>query len=373
MLNVGKKCCACEACKNTCPKHCILMMEDKEGFLYPKVNTVDCINCGLCEKVCPVLHQTEKRTPVAVYAAKHDDDDVRLSSSSGGAFTFFAEKVIDDGGVVFGARFNEKWEVIHDYTETKEGLRYFKGSKYVQSQIGDTYQQALLFLQKGRKVLFTGTSCQIAGLKYFLHKDYDNLLTIDVICHGVPSPKVWKKYLNEVLPDADSRITGISFRDKKYGWKNFSLRIELNNKSYIKKYSSDLYFSLFLSNITLRPSCYFCPAKSGKSCSDITLGDFWGIENISHEFDDDKGCSAILVYNPQKYSFADGINMISTTYNQVKLENSILEESVRCPVNRSYFFKLLEKNNSIKDIYGLCFNRTLIQRIRRLIFRKLGI
>ena len=199
MIKIQDKsqCCGCEACRNICPKQCILMQEDKEGFLYPEVNLADCIDCGLCEIACPVLHPAKERIPVAVCAAKHYDDNIRLASSSGGVFTFIAEQVIDEGGVVFGARFNDQWEVIHDYVETKEKLSCFRGSKYVQSRIGDTYKQVLHFLQSGRKVLFTGTSCQIVGLKLFLRKEYDNLLTVDVICHGVPSPKVWKKYLNE--------------------------------------------------------------------------------------------------------------------------------------------------------------------------------
>lgn len=370
----NSQCCGCEACRSICPRQCILMKEDNEGFLYPEVNLSDCIDCRLCEKVCPILHPSKERMPIAVYAAKHCDDNMRLASSSGGVFTFIAEKVIDEGGVVFGARFNDQWEVIHDYVEIKEKLSCFRGSKYVQSRIGDTYKQVLHFLQSGRKVLFTGTSCQIAGLKLFLRKEYDNLLTVDIICHGVPSPKVWKKYLNEITSIDSLQVTNVSFRNKQEGWKNFSLKVEMKGKRlYLKSFKSDLYFDFFLSNMILRPSCYSCPAKSGKSCSDITLGDFWGIENVCPEFDDDKGCSVVLIYNPKIKYLIEGMLVGNIVYNQAKQGNPNLEVSVNCPVNRNYFFRLLNSDKSLADIHHLCFNTSLIQRVRRFIFRKYGV
>lgn len=368
------QCCGCESCRNICPKQCIFMKEDNEGFLYPEVNSTDCINCGLCEKVCPVLHPSKERIPVAVYAAKHYDDNIRLASSSGGVFTFIAEKVIDEGGVVFGARFNEQWVVIHDYVDTKEKLSHFRGSKYVQSWMGDTYKQVLSFLQSGRKVLFTGTSCQIAGLKLFLRREYDNLLTVDVICHGVPSPKVWKQYLSEITSTDSMPITNITFRNKQNGWHNYFLSVKSGEKelSNISTYT-EIYSHLFLTDLMLRPSCYSCPAKSGKSCSDITLGDFWGIEKIFPEFDDNKGCSVALLYNSNVKSFLEGMAIKNVTYNQAKQGNPSLENSVSSHINRRYFFKLLYAGKKIVDIHYLCFDTSLIHRLRRLLFRKIGI
>lgn len=368
------QCCGCESCRNICPKQCIFMKEDNEGFLYPEVNSTDCINCGLCEKVCPVLHPSKERIPVAVYAVKHYDDNIRLASSSGGVFTFIAEKVIDEGGVVFGARFNEQWVVIHDYVDTKEKLSHFRGSKYVQSWMGDTYKQVLSFLQSGRKVLFTGTSCQIAGLKLFLRREYDNLLTVDVICHGVPSPKVWKQYLSEITSTDSMPITNITFRNKQNGWHNYFLSVKSGEKelSNISTYT-EIYSHLFLTDLMLRPSCYSCPAKSGKSCSDITLGDFWGIEKIFPEFDDNKGCSVVLLYNSNVKSFLEGMVIKNVTYNQAKQGNPSLENSVSSHINRKYFFKLLYAGRKIVDIHYLCFDTSLIHRLRRLLFRKIGI
>ncbi|MCS2450406.1 Coenzyme F420 hydrogenase/dehydrogenase, beta subunit C-terminal domain [Bacteroides thetaiotaomicron] len=176
------------------------MHEDEEGFLYPLIDMSFCIECGLCENVCPVINQSEVCSPLKVYAAKNPNEQIRLSSSSGGIFTMLAEQILKENGIVFGARFDEKWEVEHDYADTLDGIAAFRGSKYVQSRIGDSYQRVEDFLRKGRKVLFSGTPCQVAGLKRFLHnKEYDNLLTVDVICHGVPSPLIWRKYLEETI------------------------------------------------------------------------------------------------------------------------------------------------------------------------------
>lgn len=192
------KCCGCAACVQVCPKQCISFNEDIEGFLYPIVNKDLCIDCRLCEKVCPFLNLNDPRKPVKVLAAINPNEEIRMKSSSGGIFTMLAEAVIDKGGVVFGARFDKNWEVMHDYTETKEGLDIFRGAKYTQSKIGRTYKEAKDFLIQGRKVLFSGTGCQIAGLRLFLHKKYDNLLMVEIACHGVPSPAVWRAYLDEV-------------------------------------------------------------------------------------------------------------------------------------------------------------------------------
>lgn len=312
MINIKepKDCCGCNACAQRCPKHCINLQEDHEGFLYPKVDINLCIECGLCEKVCPVINQSIKKEPLQVFAAINPDEKVRMESSSGGIFTLLAEKVIQENGVVFGARFDENWEVKHDYAETIEGLAAFRGSKYVQSRVEDNYLKAERFLKKGRKVLFSGTPCQIAGLKKFLRKEYDNLLTVDFICHGVPSPKVWRMYLDEICKnyinqgDRKSCIKAINFRNKSLGWKKFSFFFKLNptfirqkNKpiEHLELFYKNSFMKGFLNDLILRPSCYHCPSKSGKSESDITIADFWGIESLSPNMDDDKGTSLVFI------------------------------------------------------------------------------
>lgn len=376
MIKIADKssCCGCEACRNVCPRQCITMQEDREGFVYPEVDATACVDCGLCETVCPVLHPGQRRLPVEAYAARNRDESVRLASSSGGVFTRLAEWILDRGGVVFGARFNEKWEVVHDYAETREALARFRGSKYVQSRIGDTYRQAERFLKEGRMVLFTGTSCQIAGLKRFLRREYDNLLAVDVICHGVPSPKVWRRYLNDLTEGTPESISSVSFRDKQEGWRNYRLSIKAKETelSHVRPYMG-VYSRLYLFELMSRPSCHTCPSKGGRSCSDMTLGDFWGIERVDPAFDDDRGCSVVLVYNPAWGPILEGIDIRMVAYDQVLSGNPSIEHSVKPSINRKYLFRLLNQGRSVVDIHRLCFDPTFVRRTRRMLFRKLGV
>lgn len=365
MIDIKEKkdCCGCHACATVCAKHCITMQADEQGFLYPFVDKDVCTDCGLCEKVCPVINQGEPHKPLKVYAAKNKNEEIRRLSSSGGIFTLLAEKVIGEGGVVFGARFDEEWNVVHSWTDGIEGVAAFRGSKYVQSTIGNTYREAKDFLIKGRKVLFSGTPCQIVGLKKYLRKDYDNLLTVDVVCHGVPSPLVWRTYLDETLKSLPVKcndgkktfvlslneipvITGISFRDKTNGWKKFCFCLRYAafesasnsvSASDIKKenemlqpFSDNIFMKGFLANLYLRPSCYDCAARSGKSGSDISIADFWGVQNYYPEFDDDKGVGLILV-NSEKGKFvydAIEVHNIEATYEEGLKGNKCLEHSV---------------------------------------------
>ena len=227
-----KKCCGCGACAQRCPRKCITMHTDKEGFAYPVVDTGQCTNCGLCEKVCPVINQQPEQQPIATYAAINSNNMVREHSSSGGIFTLLAEEAINNGGVVFGAAFNKKWEVEHIFVDNANDLKRLRGSKYMQSDIGNSYAMAEKFLKEGKEVLFSGTPCQVAGLKRFLRKEYKNLKTVDFVCHGTPSPLVWRKYLNEVCHANNiSVITDIQFRNKAEGWKNYSFQIKYTNNN----------------------------------------------------------------------------------------------------------------------------------------------
>ena len=218
-------CCGCGACEQVCPKRCITMKPDEEGFLYPEVNADACVNCGLCEKVCPILSAAERETqyPQAVYAAFAKDEQVRKNSSSGGIFTLLAEWVLAQGGTVYGAGFADDFSVHHIRIETPEQLYLLRGSKYLQSRMESAYRDAKTDLEAGRAVLFSGTGCQIASLKRFLRKDYDNLYAVDVLCHGVPSAKVWSFYLQEKEKMLKDKITAANFRNKKNGWSCFSI------------------------------------------------------------------------------------------------------------------------------------------------------
>lgn len=381
MINIvePQKCCGCSACVHICPQHSISLQEDKDGFLYPRVDMETCIDCGLCEKVCPMINQDSERLPLAIYAAKNDNESIRLKSSSGGIFTLLAESVIDEGGVVFGARFNEDWEVVHDYTDTIEGLEPFRGSKYVQSCMGESYRQVENFLKADRKVMFTGTPCQIAGLRKFLRKDYNTLLTVEVVCHGAPTPLVWRAYLNNEIAKCGKDllgVEGINFRDKLTGWKTYSLSVKLSENIVSSSLSKDNdYMRAFLSNLSLRKSCYNCPAKSGKSGADITIGDFWGIENIRPEFDDDKGISLIMVNSPKGMASLKTLSceLVPVGFNESVKSNSAYNHSVSKPVNREYFFHRIRKGNNVQDALAACESVNVLSRIRRIIFRKLGL
>ena len=379
MISITQKqdCCGCNACAQICPKQCITMQEDNEVFLYPRVDTENCIDCHWCEKICPVSNHGTERKPLKVYAAINKDEEVRQQSSSGGIFTALAEQVIKQGGVVFGARFDEQWQVKHDYTETIEGLAAFRGSKYVQSQIGDTYQEAERFMKAGRKVLFSGTPCQIAGLRNFLRKEYDNLLTVDFICHGVPSPMVWRRYLKEEVArqcdrknsvlihpihEEDVLVEGISFRDKTMGWikYSFALTLSTTNGSGDKiqfcscsPMTKNEYLRGFMSNVYLRPSCYNCAFKKQKSGSDITLADFWG--NVD-TFNDDKGICGVVVNTTKGHSFMDTpeIDKTEETIERLAASNRCYFKSTRKPDNRNKFMESMSETSVFRsiDLYG---------------------
>ncbi len=381
MINIQdkKNCCGCGACVQRCPKLCITLHEDSEGFLYPVADASVCINCGLCEKVCPVINQHTAHEPLQTFAAKNPNEAVRAASSSGGVFTMLAERVIKSGGVVFGAAFDQQWKVVHTCATTIEGLQKFRGSKYLQSQTNNTFREAEAYLKQGRQVLYSGTPCQVAGLKRYLRKDYDNLLTVDFICHGVPSPGVFRTYLRDeiirlsarqgggkntvLLPciplvaesdglgGGDVKIQSVSFRDKRNGWKKFGFALGLSKasaagekNSVLLSYSplnKDLFMRGFLRDLYLRPSCYACPAKELKSGSDITLGDFWGIETLLPELDDDRGMSAVTVNTEKGRALLQEVNaeLTEVAYNEVVKRNSALVHSASEPKGRRAFFE----------------------------------
>ncbi|MGL4518784.1 MAG: Coenzyme F420 hydrogenase/dehydrogenase, beta subunit C-terminal domain [Phocaeicola sp.] len=351
MINITNKeeCVGCNACTQICPKSCIAMREDHEGFLYPKVDESLCIDCSLCEKVCPVLVQSE---PSAVepltYAAKNRDENIRRESSSGGLFTLLAQETIRQGGVVFGARFDQNWEVEHHHVESIEELSLFRGSKYLQSRVGNSFAEARESLKSGRQVLFSGTPCQIAGLKLFLRKDYPNLLTVDFVCHGVPSPKVWRLYLDEVTKGRSLELKYVTFRNKERGWKRYSFEASGVDLSFKQLGSENVYMRGFLRDLYLRPSCHACPAKSFKSGSDLTIADFWGIQNILPEFDDDKGASLVMISSERGREAYEDISTsqerVEVTYVSALAGNPSIVKSATPHPNRDKFYTKLDRS-----------------------------
>ena len=289
-------CCGCTACQQICPVPCITMEPDEEGFLYPKINEGLCIGCRKCEAVCPIQSPPPVKAEAQTYVGYAKNENVRSVSSSGGIFSLAAAYVFKRGGVVFGAAFDDAFAVHHICVESEKDLDRLRGSKYVESRLEDTYGQAKRRLMDGQWVLFSGTACQIAGLQKYLGNEYDRLLTIDVLCHGVPSPKIWKAYLEEQQRKYRSQITAIQFRNKRLGWKRYSVRIQFaNGREYAVPFTKDKFMNLFLANMDLRPSCYDCRFKAFPRPSDLTIGDCWGIERHLPELDDDKGASVLVV------------------------------------------------------------------------------
>lgn len=408
ILQEKKDCCGCEACVQRCPKACIAMVEDDEGFLYPQVDEALCIDCGLCEKVCPVLNQQSAREPLEVFAAKNPDEDVRRDSSSGGVFSLLAQAVIARGGAVVGARFTEQWGVRLVVAETMEEIAAFRGSKYLQAEVGDAFVRTRDLLKAGREVLFSGSPCHIAGLRRFLGRDYEQLLCVDFICHGTPSPGIFRRYLCEevikhfpsarqggrntvsLLPThplairrgAESDLLGavrsVAFRDKRVGWKKFSFALSLSKATAAgEKNSVSLSYTLyenpflkgFLRDLYLRPSCHACPAKGLSSGSDITLGDYWGIASLMPDYDDDRGTSVVTVNTPRGATalHATAADLRPAPWEHLVAHNGSLVRSVAVPKRRAAFFADdgRDFHQKIKKLSKVSPLRRLLQLPRR--------
>ena len=367
-------CCGCGACSQICPKQCIEMKSDSAGFLYPIVNKDSCINCGLCEKRCPILNTKNERTGRQdAFVAFHRDEQVRLSSSSGGIFSALAENVIKHGGIVFGATFDENFLVHHIGAERLEELEKFRGSKYLQSRTESCYLAAKASLEDGRPVLYSGTGCQIAGLKSFLGTEYPNLLTVDILCHGVPSPKLWKLYLKEQEQKHGASAQNVSFRDKVTGWKEFSLTIDFaNGDSYSDNFRDDPYMQLFLKNICLRPSCHDCRFKTVYSQADITLGDCWGVEKYKPEMDNDEGTSVVMIHTDKGEKAYEKIvtSIVSLKADVQHVQQTMMYDSVKPHPHRERFLKRLAAGNNIDKLYD-CLHVSLpektVRRIKKLL------
>lgn len=373
------KCCGCEACVQICPKHCISFTQDHEGFFYPDADADACIQCGLCKKVCPVLHPYDEHKPQEVLAAINKDEEVRMQSSSGGVFTLLAEEIISQNGAVFGVRFDDQWQAVFDSAESTEALVAFRGSKYLQARVGNSFAQCKQMLDQGRQVLFSGTQCQIAGLLHFLRKPYPNLLTVDFICHGVPSPKVWQHYLGEAIKGEKQVITDVNFRDKRLGWKNYSFALEFyrHNKpcTISSCFKNNLFMRAFLANLILRPSCYSCPAKGGRSNSDITIADFWGIDCVIPKMDDDRGTSLVMIHTEKGRSSLCYNSMIcsSATYDDVLRFNPSVASSSLCHPKRKEFFSAYNDKVNLHFLLdtNLCFSlRSRINKTIKTYYKK---
>ncbi len=345
MIRITDKslCTGCTACMNACPVQCIVFRRDREGFDYPVANPDRCINCGKCEKVCPVLNPREQSVPLEAAAARNEA--FIKESSSGGAFSALACKMINEGAVIYGAVINEDMTVGHTDACDMDGVARMRGSKYVQSDLYGTFDEVRYYLEEGRKVMFTGTPCQIAGLNSYLGKPYEGLLTIDFACHGVPSPGLWEKYVKALEKSEGGRMTNVMFRDKSRSWMHYDFvcGFETAGKhpEIRKPYRNDPYMSLFVQDMTLRPSCYKCPARKGRSGSDLTLADLWNVAKTLPQLNDDKGVSLILINTEKGRRAVSEANMQTIKVNAAEAvrNNGGFSESIAMPEKREAFFK----------------------------------
>lgn len=378
MIAITEKnaCCGCGACAQVCPKSCITMTADEEGFLYPQVQSGLCVGCGACTRVCPMEPvPTPEAADVSAFAAFAQDTGLRRESSSGGIFSVLAQWVLENQGVVFGAAFCEDFSVHHVMISSAADLSLLRGSKYLQSATENTFRQVREQLEAGRMVLYTGVACQIAGLKRYLKKDYPLLYTADVLCHGVPSPKVWQAYLRHQEARHGSAVTGVNFRGKAFGWKQFSMDLQFENgKTYCVPHGEDPFMKLFLENICLRPACHSCRFKGFPRVSDITLGDAWGISGVLPDMDDDQGTSLILVNS------AKGQALLTRIQSRIACRPEALDAllpvyadsrtSVPPHPRRSAFFAAVSEGAGLETMLSI-LKGTLLQRSVGLLRRKL--
>ena len=357
MIQIYEKqmCCGCSACEQVCPISCIEMEYDEEGFAYPKVNEETCISCNKCKEVCPFLVKREKRLPKQVLGMTNLDDEILMDSSSGGVFGGIANHVIGQGGLVFGASYDNEHTVKHIGVEDKSNLVRLRHSKYVQSDINNNFVKAEAALKSGKYVLFTGTPCQVSGLRNYLYKDYERLYLADIICHGVPSPKVWKKHLDEFRDDFSSSLKKVVFRDKENGWRSDTkYYFDDTKENVLVDENKDIYFIGFMKDIFLRPSCYNCQVRYFTSGSNITIGDFWGVQKTHTQQYNPKGVSCVMI-NDEKGErlIKKVINYFSTfesNIENVHKGNPNLFTSQSEPKIRIEFFKRFNQGEKLSTL-----------------------
>ena len=375
MIDVIDKasCVGCNACCTICPVNAITMIEDNEGFNYPSVDGKRCVKCGACANVCPVkiskeLSHNRHFNSEWVFAGYNKDEHFREVSSSGGIFCLLASSLLDNCGVVVGAAFDESFNVVHKLVDNKDDLFEILGTKYVQSNIVRTYEETREHLINGTKVLYSGTPCQIAGLKAFLSKEYDNLITVSTVCHGVPSPGIWREYINQSY-----KPTAINFRDKSLGWKSYQIKISEGNKTVCIKKSKEAFMKAYLNDYILRPSCYECLFKN-IPYSDIILGDFWGIDKIDPSMDDDHGTSLIILNTDKGIRFFKEIkNSIvckEFSFEDALKYNPAINQSSPKPDNRDSFFvyyKCHSLRKTVEKFIGVSLFKRIIKRVKNTI------
>lgn len=359
-----QNCHSCSLCQNICPKDAIILKENENGFLAPMIDEEKCIHCNLCQKTCAsIIDRDEKYLPNA-FAGKSTDDTLRKNSSSGGIFGEIARKIIERGGVVYGAAYSSDNTVVHLRVSDVLSLRKLQGSKYVQSELGDAYRLVRNDLNSGVPVLFSGTPCQIEGLYKFLRKKYDNLYTVDIICHGVTSRKVWFDYLNYISKSKKYDISEINFRDKETGWHRFSFSYKRNGKKKSCLFIDDPFCFFFDKHFIINPACFECKFAGKPHFADITLGDLWGIQNFKNIQDDNMGTSLVIVSSKKGeeiLSYINNISLIAVDAKEAIAYN--LHEPPQKPSNYEDFWQAYSVQG-IKKCIDLYFYGSFKRRVK---------
>ena len=350
-------CCGCGACAAVCPKDAIQMERNNNGFYHPVVDIPRCVDCSLCEKVCPELSMKwhSKKEFIKTFSAVNCNEEIRENSSSGGVFYELARSVIDEGGVVFGVAWIDRAQAGHVEIKVVNDLKQIMKSKYVQSNVGKIFKSVKQALVLGKKVLFSGSPCQIAGLKNYLNCDYSNLITVDYICHGVPSPKALEKYTEFVEQRENCSVKSYDFRTKKNGWNTLSLETRFTNNCIIlEKAADNSYYRAFLSNLSLNPVCGACQYNCLPRTSDITLGDFWKINQSHPQFKDDKGVSCVIINTRKGKALFDTISQnflyMTSTIEMIREGNPFINGHCTLHSRNEQFFQALDTNEPFDSI-----------------------
>ncbi len=373
-------CTGCTACFNICPNNAISMLTDEQGFSFPQIDEKKCVKCGLCVNICPVKNTSKNETKNMCYAAYNNDIEIRKNSSSGGVFYSLAKEILDQSGIVIGATFDNQLHLVHKVIYDYKEISLLMGSKYIQSDLNDIFKYIQSVIED-KMVLFVGTPCQVAGLRAFLKKDYEKLICIDLICHGVPSPKLFSKYINEIAKRNNAKVINYNFRDKCSGWENYSNTVSFENDKFTQLHKNNAFMKLFLSDSALRESCYNCKFKLENKYSDITLGDFWGVSKIHYDMYNSQGVSAVIL-NTEK-----GVEIFEKIKKEFKFKQCCLDDIVSCnpalktsmirPKKRDEFFFDME-NFSIDELVKkyekkVNFLKKVLNKIKSIIYKKIQI
>jgi len=371
------KCTGCYACYNACPKNCITMEKDEEGFAYPKINLEQCNDCGLCESSCPILNKViikQNDGKPVVYAAWSLNEEIRVNSTSGGIFSEFAIHILNKGGYICSARYGENQKIEHCLINSVHDLSSIRQSKYAQSDVGLVYKEIRKLLNNNETVLFCGTPCECAGLINFLKKNYEKLIVIDFVCRGSNSPKVYEKFLEYLEVKHHSKVKKVWFKNKTYGWNRFSTKVEFEDgQNYLEDRNHDIYILGYIKyNLYMRPSCANCQFKELSRVSDITLADFWGVKLSDSSLDIEKGTSLVMINSCKGNDLFEQIktNIFweSKTMEDALAGNaSILISPVMSP-KRDYFFKNLD-SMSYNELMKRCCKEKISVELKSIVKR----